>query len=795
MTTLAASRDAMWDATGAQTSYREIGNSPVRSDGTDKVTGKALYGADIRLTGLVFGQVLRSPHPHARILSVDTRKAESHPGVLAIATSRDLSPTPGVGDKSKRDSTLSLKYLKDNILASDKVLYKGHPVAAVAAASPHAALEALKLIDVDYEPLPAVTGVEAAMKPDAPLLHQHLPQTGLEGESLQGTNIARHAQLMLGKVGRGFEEADVVFEREYRTASVHQGYIEPQNATAWWTQDGKLTIWCSTQAPFGVREDTSRILGVPVSNIRVVPMEIGGAFGGKLSCYLEPIAAVLSKRCGRPVKMTMSYSEVLEATGPTCGSYVWVKMGANRDGRITAAQAYLAFEAGAYPGAPIGGAMDCMFGPYDIPNILIDGYDVVDNKPKTGAYRAPGAPIGSLAVETLIDEISRKLDLDPIEFRLRNAAKEGTRRADGTRNPPIGCVQVLQAVRSHPHYLEPLEGRYQSRGVAVGFWRNNTGPSCVIANVNPDGTVSLVMGSVDLSGSRVAVAQQLAEALGIPTEDVRPQVEDTETVGYTSSTSGSGVAFKTGWATYRAAQDIKEQLIQRAAWEWQVPADLVDYEDGAVYRRQMPEQRMTFKELVARMNITGGPVVGRGNVNPKGVGGSCTATLVDVEVDPETGKVRILRCTAFQDAGRAVHPGNVEGQIQGGTAQGIGWALHEGYYMSDDGRMLNASLLDYRIPTCLDVPMIDAVIVEVPNPGHPYGVRGVGEATIVPPLAAVANAVSHAVGARMTRLPMSPAAVLEALEKRAHIESASFPDINRPRTKGHSQAASTASVL
>ena len=768
MTTL----NAAWE----QTSHREIGKSPVSPEGADKVTGKALYGADIRLPGLVFGQVLRSPHPHARIRSVDTRRAESHPGVLAIATSRDFGPPPGGEDESAKDSTPSLKYLKDNILASDKVFYKGHPVAAVAAASPHSAKEALKLIDVDYEPLPAVTDVEAAMKPDAAVLHQHLPHSGPNSEIPQGANVARHSQLMLGSVGRGFEEADVVMEREYRTVSVHQGYIEPQNATAWWTQGGKLTIWCSTQAPFGVREDTARILGVPVSTIKVVPMEIGGAFGGKLSCYLEPIAAVLSKKCGRPVKMTMSYSEVLEATGPTCGSHVWVKMGANRDGRITAAQAYLAFEAGAYPGAPIGGAMDSMFAPYDIPNILIDGYDVVDNKPKTGAYRAPGAPIGAYAVESLLDEISQKLDLDPIEFRLRNAAKEGTRRADGTRNLPIGCVEVLKAVRSHPHYLQPLEGRYQGRGVALGFWRNNTGPSCVIANVNPDGTVGLVMGSVDLSGSRMAVAQQLAEALGIPVEDVRPQVEDTETVGYTSSTSGSGMVFKTGWAAYEAAQDIKRQLIERAARTWQLPSCLVEYASGVAYRNQMPEQRMTFKELAARMNITGGPVVGRGNVYPKGVGGSCTATLVDVEVDPDTGKVRVLRCTAFQDAGRAVHPGNVEGQIQGGTAQGIGWALHEGYYMSDDGRMLNASLLDYRIPTCLDLPMIDAVIVEVPNPGHPYGARGVGEAPIVPPLAAVANAVSHAVGARMTRLPMSPAAVLEALGEKTELP----PAINGP---------------
>ncbi|MCH8280479.1 MAG: xanthine dehydrogenase family protein molybdopterin-binding subunit [Chloroflexi bacterium] len=749
------------DARGLTSSA--IGRRPIRQDGMDKVTGKALYGADIRLPGMLWGKVLRSPHPHARILSIDTSKAEAHDGVKAVVTSKDLAPLPVESAKHADSGVLNLKFLHDNILAGEKVLYMGHPVAAVAATSAHVAEEALRLIDVAYEPLPAVTNVEDAMRPGAPILHDTLPGSGLDIEVGRGTNVARHQRFTLGDVESGLREADVVIEREYRTATVHQGYIEPHNATAWWSPDSRVTIWCSTQAPFEVRDTTAQLLGIPPGSVRVVPLEVGGGFGGKLTSYLEPLAALLAKKSGSPVKMAMGYSEVLAATGPTGGSYVRVKLGATRDGQITAAQAYVALEAGAYPGAFITGAMGSMFTPYDIPNLLIDGYDVVTNKPKAGAYRAPGAPIGAFAVESLLDEMSQELAIDPVEFRLLNAAREGTRRADGIRNPPIGIIDLLEAVKAHAHYQAPLDGENRGRGLAIGFWRNNTGQSSVVANVNPDGTLSLVMGSVDLSGSRVAVAQQLAEALGIPVEDVQPQVVDTDTVGYTSSTSGSGMTFKTGWAAYEAGQDIKRQLIERAAWTWQVPACLVEYCDGAVNRKQMPEQRTTFKELAARMNITGGPVVGRGNVYPKGVGGSCTATLVDVEVDPETGKVQVLRCTAFQDAGRAIHPGNVEGQIQGGTAQGIGWALHEGYYMSDDGRMLNTSLLDYRIPTCLDLPMIDAVIVEVPNPGHPYGVRGVGEAPIVPPLAAVANAVSHAVGRRMTQLPMSPAAVLEAL--------------------------------
>jgi CO/xanthine dehydrogenase Mo-binding subunit len=743
--------------------YNVIGKRPLRHDGVDKVTGKACYGADIHLPGLIHGKVLRSPHAHARIRSIDTSKAEASPGVLAVATYQDLASVPDRLAEVGEDAVLSLKYLSNNVLAGDKALYRGHAVAAVAAENVHDAEEALKLIQVDYEVLPAVTDAESAMRPDAPILHEHLTTASFDDRFPQETNIASYQQFKLGDVEKGFREADVIVEREFRTRTVHQGYIEPQSATAWWTHDGRITIWCSSQNPFGIRDNAALILGIPSSKIKVIPLEIGGGFGGKLTTYLEPVAAVLSQKSGRPVKITMSRTEVLEATGPTSGSYMKVKMGANQEGRITAAQAYLAFEAGAYPGSPIGGATACMFTPYDIPNVLVDGYDVVDNKPKTAAYRAPGAPIGCFPVECLVDELSEKLGLDPMEFRLKNSAREGTRRADGTRNPPIGCVEIMEAVKSHPHYSAPLEGKNRGRGVAVGFWRNNSGPACVVANVNPDGTVMLVEGSVDIGGTRTSVAQQLAEVLGISAEAVNPTVADTDSIGYTSLTAGSSVTFKTGWAAYQAAQDIKQQLLERAALLWETTPGQVEYTNGVLQHKANPEMRLTFKELAGKLNDTGGPVVGRGNLNPRGVGGSFTATLLDVEVDPETGKVQVLRCTAFQDAGKAVHPSYVEGQIQGGTVQGIGWAINEEYFMSDEGELLNTSLLDYRMPTSLDLPMIDTVIVEVANPGHPFGVRGVGEGSIVPPLAAVANAVYHAVGVRMDGLPMSPGAVMEAV--------------------------------
>ena len=397
----------------------------------------------------------------------------------------------------------------------------------------------------------------------------------------------------------------------------------------------------------------------------------------------------------------------------------------------------------------------------------IDGYDIVTNKPSTRAYRAPGAPIVAYAAESVIDEIAQALGIDAVEFRLLNAAREGDRRADGVMNGRIGAVEVMEAARSHPHYNAPMQGKNRGRGFAMGFCRNNSGPASVIANVLHDGTVSLVEGSVDIGGTRTAVAQQLAETLGIPAQDVNPTIGDTDTIGFTSNTGGSGVAFKSGWAAFEAAQDTIRQLKERAAMIWDVPADQVQYVDGEVQHAADDELRMSFREIAAMLPDTGGPIAGSANLNPTGQSGSYSANIVDIEVDPDTGKVDILRYTAFQDVGFAVHPSYVEGQMQGGTAQGVGWALNEEYFMSEDGKMLNTSLLDYRMPTALDLPMIDTVLVEVANPGHPFGVRGVGEANISPPMAAIANAIHDAVGVRLTELPMNPQTVSKAIREKA----------------------------
>ena len=753
--------------------FNVVGKRPIRHDGNDKVTGRARYSADMTLPRLLHGKILRSPHAHARIKAIDPTRALALSGVKAVVTSADFAQPSGKVADLGEGAMANPKWISNNCMAAEKALYKGHAVAAVAATSLQVAEEALALIDVDYEVLPAVTDIIEAMKDDAPVLHERLANSqnvdirpgGLRDDDDAGkaTNISNHFVFELGDAEKGFKEADIIVEREYRTATVHQGYIEPHSATAMWGEDGKLTVWCSSQGHFQIRDLTSLVLGIPVSQIKVVPMEIGGGFGGKTVIYLEPVAAALSKKAGRPVKISMARPEVFEATGPTSGSFIRVKIGANKEGMITAADVTMMYEAGGFPGSPIVQACQCVLTPYEVANGRIEGYDVVVNKPKAAAYRAPGVPAAAFATESVIDEICEKLGMDPLEFRVKNGTQEGSRRIPGPVLQTVGYQETLAAAMQTDHYKSTLEGPNRGRGVAAGFWFNGTGPACATASVNGDGTVSLTEGSPDIGGGRASMAMQMAEVLGIPAEDVHPSVGDTDAVGYTSLTAGSGATFKSGWASYEAAHDIKQQMIERAARIWEIDVKDVEFKEGVASHKSDPELKLNFKQIAARLNSTGGPIVGRGNVNPAGVGNAFAVHIVDVEVDPDTGKVDVLRYTALQDVGKAVHPSYVEGQLQGGVAQGIGWALNEEYVYNDSGEMSNSSFLDYRMPTSLDLPMIDTVIVEVANPGHPFGVRGVGEVCIVPPMGAVANAIHNAAGVRMDVLPMSPANVLEAL--------------------------------
>ncbi len=743
-----------------------IGKRIPRPDGVDKVTGRAGFGADLMLPGMLEAKILRSPHAHARIVSIDTSKAEALKGVLAVITAKDL---PEAGDETvdAGEAEVQFRDLSHNVLAHGKVLYDGHAVAAVAATSAAIAEAALELIEVDYEVLPHVIDVEAAMAPGAPILHEDMITKGVEPEPDMPSNVAQKIVQSKGDVEAGFAEADLVMERTFRTGATHQGYIEPHAAVAEWTEDGQSRLWCSSQGHFMVRALTAKLLGMELSDLRVTPAEIGGGFGGKTTVYLEPIALLLSRKAGRPVRAVMSRQEVFRGTGPTSGSVVRAKIGVTRSGRITAGEVELKYEAGAFAGSPaMPGCMSAL-ACYDLENALVAGYDVVSNRAKCAAYRAPGAPMSTFAVESVLDEIALELDMDPINLRLMNAAKEGTKAVYGATFRQIGFEETLEAAKAHPHWSAPL-GPNQGRGVACGFWFNIGGESTAAVHVNPDGTVVVVSPNPDIGGSRASMALMAAEVLGVDVASVRPVIGDTASIGYSDLTGGSRVTFAVGMAVIEASKSVVNELCERAAKLWDVDVEGVEWRDGAAHpaSHNVGEfEPLTLKQLAGQTAKLGGPIVGHAAINARGAGPGFGTHICDVEVDMETGRVEIIRYTAIQDAGRAIHPDYVEGQMQGGVAQGVGWALNEEYVYGENGRLENAGFLDYRIPVASDLPMIDTVIVEVPNPSHPYGVRGVGEVPIVPPLGAVANAVSHAIGTRMTRLPMSPPRVLEAIDR------------------------------
>jgi CO/xanthine dehydrogenase Mo-binding subunit len=740
----------------ASTGYKWVGTRPVRHDGVDKVTGRARFAADLNLPAMLHGHVLRSPHAHARIVSIDTAAAEAMPGVKAVITGADFPPMGrGTGDR----------YEPPNVIARDKVFYEGHPVAAVAATTRRQAEAAAAAIRVDYEILPHVLTVDEAMAPDAPILHDDLFTSGLDPAPTEPSNVAERIAYERGDLAKGFAEADLVIEREFTTKVVHQGYIEPHAVVADTSQDGRSTVWCSSQGHFMVRRSTAEVLGWEQSRIKVIPAEIGGGFGGKTTIYLEPLAVRLSEKASRPVKMVMSRDEVFRATGPTPGTRIRVKLGAKGDGRLVAGQAWLAYESGGFPGPwALLGCM-CVLACWDIPNFLVEGFEVVVNKPYNAAYRAPSAPMAAFATETVMDELARGLDLDPIELRLLNAVEEGDLKPEGPPWPVIGLKETLEAIRDHAHYSAPL-GPNQGRGVATGYWMNIGESSSATVNLNENGTATVLTGSPDIGGSRASMALMAAEELGIDVYSIQPIVADTDAVGFTDITEGSRATFATGMAVVEACRDLKHQLRERAAKMWGVDVDRVDWVDGHARDAAGDNEPLALADITAEAKATGGPLTATGSLEARGAGPAFATQVCDVEVDPETGAVRVLRFTTAQDAGTAIHPSYVEGQMQGGVVQGLGWALNEEYVRDADGVMENPSFLDYRMPVASDLPMIDTIIVEVPNPTHPYGVRGVGEVGIVPPIAAIANAIHDATGLRLRDLPMSPPKVLAALDAR-----------------------------
>ncbi len=750
--------------------FRVIGHKIPKVDALAKVTGRAQFGADVALPQMLVGKVLRSPHAHARIQHIDTREAEALPGVAAVITRDDFPVVVPGTPRAYATATAQEAYVSSEVMARDKVLYHGHAVAAVAAESEAIAEAALALIRVEYDVLPHVMDATDAMQPEAPRLHDDIYTLTANGRADTPSNVAEHLEMGRGDVDQGFAEADVIVERAFHTQVVHQGYIEPDSEAAWVQEDGSVAVWANTQTTFSQRHDLAMVLDIPLSRIRVIPTEVGGAFGGKESVRVSALCVALSRKAHRPVRITFTREEVIRATGPSCATESTIKIGVRRDGTMTAIQAHLVYDAGAYPGAPLRSAIRRVFSHYRTANLKIDAYDVVTNKPKVAAYRAPGATPTCFALESLVDEAADAVHIDPLTFRLQNVSRDGDLMPDNVILPDVSFVEILDRIRQHPCWTTPLTGANQGRGLALGMWTMPGGTSSCHITLSADGSVTLVLGTVDLSATRTTLAMVAAEALGLEMEDVRVVVGDTDMVSYCDASAGDRVTYITSKAIYHAAQELLDRLKSRVATEFDAQPQAIQYDRKRFWVEDNPEQSLTLAELALRTVRGEAAVMGYASNSETwstaAIAPNAAAHVVDVEVDPETGEVKLLNYTTFQDVGFCLNPDQVAGQLQGGATQGIGWALSEGYLFDDNGAVRNANLLDYRLPSAADLPPIGAEMVEVPSKDHPYGVRAVGQVPIVPPAAAIANAISQAVGIRPDELPMTPESLYLAIHNR-----------------------------
>jgi CO/xanthine dehydrogenase Mo-binding subunit len=734
-----------------------VGTNHVKDDGPDKVTGRAKFGADMYLPGMLYGKILRSPHPHAILKSIDTSAAEAYPGVNAVATRDDfpeLPPgTPG-GDLSR------------NVMAREKVLYDGHPVAAVAATSESIARRALKLIKVEYEILPHVIDPVEAMQPGAPVLHPHIRTKGIEGAENTETNVTERMVCDMGDAEKGFAEADIIVEGEYDSKPMHQSYIEPQGCIASCSQDGQIDLYCCTQGIHVYRDRISDILKVEQSKIRVSQSEMGGGFGGKTSPYGEPVAIVLSRKSARPVKIVLTRNEVFRCTGPVAATKSKIRMGCTKDGKITAASADMVFQTGAFTGSMFFNGPWAMFTRYAIDNIATVAHEVISNRPKVNAFRAPCVPQIVFGVEALISEMAKKTGMDELDFRMKNAMKEGDTTVFGQTFEVIGFEETIKAAMETDHYKSELPEGW-GRGVSTGFWFNRDGDTTASLTITPGGAVTIMAGTSDVAGSRLALSMMAAEELGVPLNKVQAILSDTSMMGNNRVTAGSRTTYSSGMVIVDSARKAIAEMCKRAAEIWGVPVEGVEFVDGECRPSSSNVGEfdpMSIAEIAAKTSVSHGAISGHSEMNVTGAGPGFGVHLVDVEVDRGTGRVEVKRYTVIEDAGKAISPVQVEGQYQGGAIQGVGWALNEEYIYGEDGRLQNPGFLDYRIPVASDVPMVDTVIVEVPNPRHPYGLRGVGEVPVTPTLGAVGNAIGDAIGIRPTSLPMSPPKVLKIMK-------------------------------
>ncbi len=716
---------------------------------------------------MLHAKTLRSPHPHARIKSIDTTAARQMAGVKAIVTAKNFHEVPVGATIPMGETGYDMWMVSQINMARDKVFWVGQPVAVVAAVDPHTAEAALDLIKVDYAVLPAVMTIEAAEAAGAPAIHDFVRTGGLDQPSQVPSNVCSRTVIERGDAGGALAQAAATAIVDCAVDTAHQGYIEPMATVAQVDADGIATVWASTQGQHTTELMISRMLDRPQSRVRVIPMEIGGGFGGKIAIHGEAAAVKLSELTGRPVKLVMSREEILQGgSGPPAATRTRLEVGADADGRLVAIKGLYKVDTGGIPNMSPSLMMQASAALYQCPNLHLEGYDVVTNKPRTEAYRGPGGIQQAFAMEQAMDLLCQRLDMDPLDFRMKNAAVTGSTMPIGTKFPSIGLTTILEQVKAHSCWSDPIgEGEFpRGRGLALGYWRGTSMTSACHISIAGDGRPMVTMGSVDLSGTRTTMAQVAAEEFGLDVGDVIVVMGDTKSVGYSDGAAGSRLARTMAAAVVEASGKALDELRQRAGRLLQSDPAVLDYKNGVFRQPQAGGAEISLSEIM-QSTLTDGAIVTTGVSTKLPLGVEVGAHVADVEVDTGTGQVTVLRYTAFQDVGRALNPVAVEGQIEGSVVQGLGWALTEGFDYGDDGRLRNASMLDYRMPTALDVPPIESVIIEVPVPDVPYGVRGVGEVPIVPVAGCIANAIARATGARVSSMPMTPERVLLALRE------------------------------
>jgi CO/xanthine dehydrogenase Mo-binding subunit len=778
-------------ATETRPEYNVVGKRETRVEGPGKVTGSAIYAADVQVPNMLHCKLVHSPHPHARIVSIDIAKALAIDGVAQVVLAEDFSKVvkdgsnPAIG-ASNRGSAL---------LAHGQVGFAGEPVVAVLAETPSAAEEGAEAVEVTYEELPAVLDLEAAMQDDSPLARPPLGDVDrseeeahvtldVDADEAEGkaTNIASHVAFTRGDIDAGFTESDVVVERKWRSAPMHQGYIEPHATVADYNAaSGELTVWTSTQGQFMVRDTIMRILQWPETKLRVIGCELGGGFGGKMT-LTSPLVSALSVIAQRPVKLVLTRAEDLMAATPSPGAMVTIKTGMKKDGSFTAIEASVAYDSGAYPGAPaaIGALLSASF--YTWPNLKTDGFEVLTNHVSVGAIRAPGTHNAMHAVEQNIDEMARQLELDPGDVRMKNVSRTGDPMASGQEFTAIGLDETLAKALEHPLWqnreqiaAESTETKKVGIGLAIGGWLGGLQPAAAEVMLNNDGTINAVSGANDISGTNTSFTQIIAEELNLPMDQVSITTGDTKTAPFAGMSAGSKTLFTVGRALREAAIDLREQLFEVAAERLEANPNDLELADGEVKVKGSPDQSLELSRIASMTTGFGAlykPVVGKGSIAARKQAPGFTAQLARVEVDMETGNVRLQDFAIVQDVGFAINPLSVEGQMEGGAVQGMGIGLWEEYIYDDSGHMRNAGLLDYRMPTAADVPDIESIIVEVPSEDGPYGARGVGEPSITAGGAAIQNAIADAIGARVTHMPATPERVLRAMGKLGDADAA-----------------------